>query len=558
MIYAVFLCDKQWIIKKIRICAPGLSLKLEGRLAEFLKDGDALLHRREDQYCAEVTAVNGSFHGSMTVNVFSEGNLVIFSRVQSEQEFIEFQNEYPDHVQWAKDILVGLYHDEYFLIQQINNQLIDSKRALVRSNRKLEQALKENEEAKEKIRAASIAAEEAMQQAKQANESKTKFLANMSHDIRTPMNAIVGLGKLMEHHMKEPEILRGYLSKLQSSSDYLLELVNDVLELNKIENGAMELQTEAVDLKALMEQTATIIRAQTAEKKQNFHFHTEELSGTWVMGDPVRLSQVFMNLLSNAVKYTPEYGNIEFSVKRDANYSLGETAFCFTVKDDGMGMSEEFQGHIFEPFARARQMAGKIQGTGLGMVITKNIVDAMGGTIGIKSSSGKGSLFEVTIPFKKAEGYRKEAANAAHGEHMPEKPGNPEKERRILAGMRFLCAEDNELNAEILNATLEFVGASCRICGDGKELVEVFEGIKPGEYDAILTDIQMPVMDGYEAARKIRGGKNPIGRTIPIIAMTANAFFEDRQRTLDAGMDAHISKPINWKTLEETIQRLVG
>ena len=558
MIYGVFLCDKQWIIKKIRICAPELSLKPGDKITEFLEDGEVLLSCREDQYCVEITSVNGLFQGSMTVNIFSEGNLVVVSQVRSEQEFAEFQNEYPDHVQWAKDILVGIYHDEYFRIQQINNQLIDSRRALIRSNRKLEVALKENEEAKEKIRAASIAAEEAMHQAKRANESKTKFLANMSHDIRTPMNAIVGLGKLMEHHMEEPEILRGYLSKLQSSSDYLLELVNDVLELNKIENGALELQTAAVDLKALMEQTAVIIRAQTAEKKQNFHFHAEELSETWVMGDSVRLSQVFMNLLSNAVKYTPEYGNIEFSVKKGTAHGLGEAAYCFIVKDDGMGMSEEFLGHIFEPFARARQIEGRIQGTGLGMVITKNIVDAMGGTIRIESRPGNGSMFEVTIPFRKAEGHGEETAAQVRGEQMPEKSRDPEQERQILSGMRFLCAEDNELNAEILNASLELVGASCRICGDGKKLVEVFERAQPGEYDAILTDIQMPVMDGYEAAKKIRGGKNPLGRTIPIIAMTANAFSEDRKRTLDAGMDAHISKPIDWRTLEETIQRLVG
>lgn len=558
MIYAVFLCDKQWIIKRIRICAPELSLRPGDDLAEFLEDRDTLISHGKAQYCAEISVQKNKFQGSMSVNSFSEGNLVIFSRVRNEQEFIEFQNEYPGHVQWAKDILVGLFHDEYFLIQQINNQLIDSKRALIRSNRKLELALKENEEAKEKIHAAGIAAEKAMYEAKQANESKTKFLANMSHDIRTPMNVIVGLGKLMEYHMGEPEVLKGYLSKLQSSSDYLLELVNDVLELNKIESGALDLQKEPLDLKKLMEQTAMIIRDQAAEKKQDLMFHTEELPERWVMGDPVRLRQVVMNLLSNSVKYTPEHGTIEFSVKEKMGSTLEKVNCCFIVKDNGMGMSEEFLEHIFEPFARAKQSAGNVQGTGLGMVITKNIVDAMGGEIRIESSPGKGSLFEVTIPFTRAEKHPAETVNMEQMEQGSAKPRDAEKKKHILSGMRFLCAEDNELNAEILSATLELVGASCRICGDGKELTEVFGTVRPGEYDAILTDIQMPVMDGYEAAEKIRNGKNPLGRTIPIIAMTANAFTEDRQRSLAAGMDAHIPKPIDWEMLEQTIQKLVN
>ena len=552
MIYAVFLCDKNWIIKKIRHCVPELSLKPGDDLRDILDQADMLETFDEDRHSMEVS-VGDEFRGSMLVHTFLEGYLAVFSRVSCEREFIEFQNEYPDHVRWAKDVFVGLFHDEYFLIQQINNQLIDSKRALVRSNRKLEQALKENEEAKEKIQAASLAAQKAMRQAEQANESKTRFLADMSHDIRTPMNAIVGLGKLMEHHINEPEVLKGYISKLQYSSEYLLELLNDVLELNKIENGALELKLEPVDLEVLMEQTAVIIRAQTAEKKQKFDFHADNMENRWIMGDPVRLRQVLMNLLSNAVKYTPKGGTIEFWAEETAVKTAGQSTYRFVVKDNGIGMTKEFLGHIFEPFVRAEQSARKVQGTGLGMVITKNIVDTMGGTIQIESEPGKGSLFEVTISFQQAEHAQEKKSVLEHAADS----GKKSKKEHVLSGMRFLCAEDNELNAEILSSTLELAGATCRICGDGKELTDVFEQAQPGEYDAILTDIQMPVMDGYEAARQIRKSRNPLGRSIPIIAMTANAFYEDRQRTLDAGMDAHVTKPVDWRALEETIQRVV-
>ncbi len=489
-------------------------------------------------YAVELTFSETEWRISAIIDSFKEGNLVILAETKDNSELIELNNQYSRYVEWAKNHLIGLFHDEYFQIQQMNNQLVDAQRRLTRSNRQLEVALKENKEINEQLEQARIYAE-------RANISKTRFLANMSHEIRTPMNAIIGLADLMEHHMNEPEILKNYLLKLQSSSHYLLDLINDILDLSKIENGSMELKMEPMDIGVQIEKIVTIIRQRVDKKSQNLVVQSDCTEFGWLQGDPVRFRQILMNLFSNAVKYTPDHGEIRFSV-HELVRNEQERRYQFVIADSGIGMTPEFVEHIFEPFSREETAARNIQGTGLGMAITKNVVDAMGGTIHVESTPGKGSSFFVEISFKVCA----ENPADASAEDQPEK----KKEEMVdLRGMKFLCAEDNELNAEILTAVLELEGAQCTIYENGKLLTDAFEKIEPGEYDAILLDVQMPVMDGYEAARTIRSSNHPLGKTIPIIAMTANAFAEDIQKCIDAGMNAHIAKPIDTVVLKKTI-----
>lgn len=536
MIYAVFLCDKQWEIKKIKECSPKLPLKEGDNLAALVTEAD--LNREEEQYSLELTFSEQKLTLPAIIHSYREGNLVVLAQVSGSGDFLEFQNAYPEYREWAEDHIYGLFRSEYYMIQQMNNRLVDAQRQLTRSNRKLEHALQENREINKKL-------DEARKYAEHASNAKTNFLASMSHDIRTPMNAIVGLAELMQHNLDQPDILNGYITKLRSSSQYLLDLINDILDLTKIENGSVELKTEPMDLGAQIEQIVTIIRPQLTKKNLNLSVHGEDATFGYLMGDPVRFRQVLMNVFSNAIKYTPEGGNICFTIRETAGEEQ-ERNYQFIIEDNGMGMSQEFLEHIFDPFSRAEAAVKEIQGTGLGMAITKNIVDAMEGTIAVSSTLGKGSRFEITLPF----------ATCAHAVSISDKAaglGDAQADSgdrlTSLKGMRFLCAEDNELNAEILTSLLELEGAECTVYENGKLIAEAFETVAPGEYDAILMDVQMPIMNGYEATEQIRNSKNPLGRTIPIIAMTANAFQEDRERSVQAGMDAHISKPIDMKVL---------
>ena len=289
-----------------------------------------------------------------------------------------------------------------------------------------------------------------------------------------------------------------------------------------------------------------IIRQQAGQRRQTFTVNTH-LQHENVLADPNRLNQVLMNILSNAVKYTPTGGHIRFEVDelpRNEHYAR----YRFVVQDDGIGMSEAYQKTLFDPFTREeRSGTNKVQGTGLGMAITKNIVDLMGGSINVESTTGKGTRFEVVLEFP----VDAEADTVPEAQVLPEE----EEETSPLSGMKFLCAEDNAINAEILEMLLEANGASCTICSNGQEIVDAFASVKPGEYDMILMDVQMPVMDGLEATRRIRSGENPLGRTIPILAMTANAFLEDMQKSREAGMDEHLSKPVDIAALEQTVKR---
>lgn len=384
------------------------------------------------------------------------------------------------------------------------------------------------------------------EEAETASRAKTDFLANMSHDIRTPMNAIVGIAGLMEH---EPEItagMRSYIQKIRISSEHLLSLINDVLDMSRIEANEVILNIEDFRLSEQIEQIRSIISFQTNEREQCFLVSSHEICHDSLKGDGMRLRQVFLNLLSNAAKYTQKGGNVWFDYRELSCEAPGYARFEFVVQDNGCGMDREFLEHIYEPFVRNEaSVTNKIQGTGLGMAITKNLVSLMEGDIHVESEPGKGSRFTVTLTFPVAEENNETAAQ-------------DEEDSSILKGMKFLCAEDNSLNTEILRAFLELHEASCEIYPDGAELVKAFKTVEEGSCDAILMDIQMPNMNGYEAAKEIRNSENPLGKTIPIIAMTANVFEEDIKKSLEAGMDAHISKPIDQILLEETLKRLTN
>lgn len=331
--------------------------------------------------------------------------------------------------------------------------------------------------------------EDALEIAKSANAAKSSSLSNMSHDIRTPMNVIVGLSNLMEHELDNPQKMREYIQKIQTSSNHLLGLINDVLDMSKIESGENRMNIETFDLTEQIREIDMLIYAK----------------------------------------------------------------YRFVITDNGIGMKKEYLEHIFEPFSRQENsVTNRVQGTRLGMAITKNIVDMMSGIIQVESEEGIGSTFEVIFEFRIDK--EKEKSSPA----QPRKNEINSGESDILKGKRFLCAEDKELNAEILKALLEMEGAECEICTNGEEIVERFADVREGEFDAILMDVQMPLMNGYEAARAIRSGTNPLGRTIPVIAMTANVFADDIQQSLAAGMNAHISKPMDMGVLRKTVVKVIS
>ncbi len=391
-----------------------------------------------------------------------------------------------------------------------------------------------------------LAVEAALEVAEKASKAKTDFLSNMSHDIRTPMNAIIGITTLMKNELHQPEKLAEHLGKLETSGRLLLGIINDILDMSRIESGKTTLNIEKTNIPQQVSQLDSIIRQQASQRRQTFtvenHVQHEN-----VLADPNRLNQVLMNILSNAVKYTPQGGHIRLEVE-ELTHTEHYAKYRFVVQDDGIGMSEAYQKTLFEPFTREEKSGtNRVQGTGLGMAITKSIVDLMGGTIHVESAPGKGSRFEVVLELPiDAEADKVQTASAL-----------PEEDEAVspLSGMKFLCAEDNAINAEILEMLLETKGASCTICSNGQEIVDAFASVKPGEYDMILMDVQMPVMDGLEATRRIRNGENPLGRIIPILAMTANAFLEDMQKSKEAGMDEHLSKPVDIAALEQTVKR---
>ena len=384
----------------------------------------------------------------------------------------------------------------------------------------------------------------AVEVAEKATKAKSDFLVNMSHDIRTPMNAIVGITNLMEHEADASDKLHTYIQKVQLSSRHLLSLINDILDMSKIESSEVALNQDSISLAEQVGQVDSIIRSQTAERGQTFVIRTHHVVHEYLIGDGVRLRQIFLNLLSNAVKYTPYGGAIRFELEELPCPQPEHATFHITVEDNGYGMEEAFVKHIFEPFTRGESsMTNKVQGTGLGMAITKNIVDLMGGTITVRSTVDRGSCFDVTLTF----------------------PIDDSVKNQVSVESLLLIAEEKELTGN-LQAVLQEAGVSFFAASSEKQAeevlqaqrVEAFEQVKPGDYDAVLLDIQMPRMNGLEASRAIRSGSNPLGQTIPIIAMTANAFTEDIRDCLNAGMDAHVSKPIDIAVLERTLRNLMA
>ena len=417
-----------------------------------------------------------------------------------------------------------------------------------RNNEIQTQAMKEMEESNKKLKKAKDITTEALQTAENANKAKTDFLSNMSHDIRTPMNAIIGMTSLIRHDAGNKDKVIEYADKIDISSQHLLGIINNVLDMSKIEAGKTVFKYTDFSILDFITELNTIFHSQIDEKNQTLTIIKENIRHEWVNGDQVHLMQIFSNLVSNAVKYTQEGGKIHFLVEECETKSSVYAKYRFLVSDNGMGMSADFKDTIFDAFTRAESsMTNKIQGTGLGMAITKNLVEAMGGTIDVESELGQGSCFEVLIDLRIAEDRFVSSAEQAEKD---EPAGN------VLKGMRFLCAEDNELNAEILMELLKIEGAECTICENGKRVLEAFEQSAPGDYDMILMDVQMPVMNGYEATKAIRRSSHELAKTIPIIAMTANAFSEDIQHSLAAGMNAHVSKPVEMKVLEKTIRSI--
>ena len=431
----------------------------------------------------------------------------------------------------------------WFLLRQKQQQELRTEKE---ANLRLEQYNIHLTQVNDELRQAQVVAAEALQSAERASKAKTDFLSNMSHDIRTPMNAIIGITTLMKNELHQPEKLADHLDKLETSGRLLLSIINDILDMSRIESGKTTLNVEKMNLPQQVSQLDSVIRQQAGQRRQTFTVNTL-VQHENLLADPTRLNQVLMNILSNAVKYTPTGGHIRLEVE-ELTHTEHYAKYRFVVQDDGIGMSEAYQKTLFDPFTREeRSGTNRVQGTGLGMAITKNIVDLMGGSISVESATGKGTRFEVVLEFP----IDAEADAVPKAQALPEEP----EDVSPLCGMNFLCAEDNAINAEILELLLESKGAHCKICPNGQEIVDAFASVKPGEYDMILMDVQMPVMDGLEAARRIRSSENPLGRVIPILAMTANAFLEDMQKSKEAGMDEHLSKPVDIDALEQTVKR---
>ena len=534
---------------------------------------------------------------------------------------------------------------------------------------KLEASRREAERAKH-------AAEEAFKVADAANNSKSSFLTNMSHDIRTPMNAIVGFADLLERDADDPQRVREYTKKIKSSGQHLLGLINDVLDMSKIEAGKTNLSLTEERIADVIDGAETLIRPQMLKKGHAFEVRTHDVQHESILVDKLRLNQILLNLLSNACKYTPDGGHIVLSVTELPNRRPQYASFRFTVQDNGYGMTEEFAARIFDTFTREENsVTNKVQGTGLGMAITRSLVKLMGGQVSVQTQKGKGSTFTVELELQISDEmgnasfweqngilrilvvddsaqvcrdialsmkkYGVEVKYALSGEEavrivredcdfdavmidwymtsmsgrqtaielrrLMQRPcpfillssydlndtiakseelpvdgilakpffvsklratldeilhghevGEGAEEFSALNGLHFLAAEDNELNAEILREMLKIVGASVDICENGRLVVDAFQRSAPGQYTAVLMDVQMPVMNGLEATRAIRASVHPLAVTIPIIAMTANAFSEDIHDCLEAGMNAHVSKPIDMACFEQTVRRVLG
>ena len=420
--------------------------------------------------------------------------------------------------------------------------------SIVRAERS-SKMIKIEKETNQKLNKLRVAAEDALKVAESASKAKSTFLSNMSHDIRTPMNAIIGFATLALDDIRDGKKVQDYLSKILSSSKHLLGLINDILDMSRIESGKVVLEEQETDLVTTLQELQSIMEGQAKERKLKLHVDYSNLRDRHVFCDKTRLNQVMFNLLANAVKFTSEGGSIWLTMSQlEPTYEVEDRAiYEIRVKDTGIGIGKEFIKHIFEPFERERtSTVSKIQGTGLGMAITKNIVDMMGGTIEVESQKGVGTEFIIRLEL------RLQAEAGAANEDGTKQHGHAEGVAEF-AGKRLLLAEDNELNREIACMLLSKYGFVIDTAENGQEAVDLVAASAPDYYDLVLMDIQMPVMDGHEATRRIRNLEDKELAKVPVVAMTANAFDEDRKAAKECGMNGFISKPIN---MQEVVQAL--
>ena len=440
----------------------------------------------------------------------------------------------------------GKYYWNFTQVVQVESPYTDDLIEITLS-RSIDEERRQQAESLEKERRAKLLLEEALEKAEHASQAKSDFLSRMSHDIRTPMNAIIGMTELAQIHISETERLKDYLDKIASSGAHLLGLINEVLDVSRIESGTIQLEENTFNLSDLVKEVVEMLRIPVEKRKQTLTVNIDGDTNFSVKGDDRRLKQVLVNILDNASKYTPESGKISLTLEDIKKGEKQSGAYRFVIEDNGIGMEPEYLEHIFEPFSRADDSRiSKITGTGLGMTIVKNIITMMGGDIHAESCPGKGTRFIVTCYLEKCA--------------EPAKPilGNKRNTDQSFRGLRVLLAEDNELNRQIATEMLELLGAQVEIAENGREAVEAVTVHPPYYYDILLMDVQMPVMNGYEATMEIRNSKLENIHELPILAMTANAFTEDITMARRAGMNGHLAKPVSMEQLRNVLSNCLA
>ncbi len=475
------------------------------------------------QYAYEHIVVKET--ASEYLEIFDAQNLM--KRLQTEESFSYRHKTVPNAagMEYFETTIVRLYTDEHCFKVIVGYRPIDD---IIQEEVKQQKQL-----------------EEALKKAEIANLSKTEFLRRMSHDIRTPLNGIIGLLEVDETHFDNAELIRKNHEKMKVSAQHLLSLINDVLQMSKLEDGSVELAHEPISLVELTKEIISIVIDRAINAGINWEYEKEKpiIPYPYIYGSPLHLRQVFLNIYGNAIKYNRRGGKVS-TVVQDLGSKDGICTYRWIISDTGIGMKQEFLNHIFEPFAQEKNDARSIyRGTGLGMAIVKKLITQMGGEISVSSQEGIGSTFVITIPFEIAP--------------APSKGNNHLGEEYNIHGLNLLLAEDNELNAEIANLLLGDEGAKVTVVSDGLQAVERFKNNKPGTFDAILMDVMMPVMDGLTATKTIRALKRPDAKYIPIISMTANAFKEDEKECLESGMNAHLTKPLEMMKVKRTIYEQV-
>ncbi|WP_138295002.1 MULTISPECIES: ATP-binding protein [unclassified Clostridium] len=440
----------------------------------------------------------------------------------------------------------GQYHWHFTQVVRVESPYTDELIEITLS-RNIDEERRMQWEMLEKERRAKKLLEDALDKAEKANRAKSDFLSKMSHDIRTPLNAITGMTELAQLHIGDAEKMQDYLHKIASSGKHLLSLINEVLDVSKIESGSVELEEREFDLRAVAQGAAEMIRLPVEQKRQTLLIQIDPQMHLQVLGDAARLGQVLVNILENASKYTPEGGKIAFKVEEIKKEELHAGTYRFEIEDEGIGMAPEYLQHIFEPFSRADDSrTSKVPGTGLGMTIVKSLVSMMGGSIDVHSEYGKGSRFTVTLYLNKA---------CAPKAKEPEPVQWP---KEAYSQMRVLLVEDNEINRQIAMEMLQLLGVQVEVAENGREAVEAVHNHPPLYYSMVFMDIQMPVLDGYEATRQIRNSGMARIEELPIFAMTADAFAEDVRRARLAGMNGHLAKPISLEQLRGVLSECLS